>query len=429
MVYTLNQPQLPAAARTADEAGQRGRRPWISGNVLALGFTSCLTDISSESVSAVLPLYLVFQLGFAPVAFGFIDGLYQGATALLRIVGGYVADRSQQHKQIAALGYLLSAVCKLGLIAAGGTWALLSTVILVDRTGKGIRTAPRDALISLSSAPDRLGIAFGVHRALDTVGAFLGPLLAFAILSALPNAFNSVFLVSFCAALVGLGVLVCFVGNAPRRPAGRAREPVSLRSATRLLARRRFLALLVLGGLLGVATISDGFLYLVIQRRLAFNLSFFPLLYVGTALAYLALAIPAGWLADRIGRAWVFVGGYLLLLVVYTALLRHAFGRADVVLYLGCFGAYYAATDGVLMALASPLIPAALRASGLALVTTVTSVAALLGSVLFGAMWTIWGTQTAIGVLFAALLAAVVLAAVVLLPGQDRIGREQAPAA
>lgn len=423
MYSVRRQPLQPAGAVPEATIPSEGRR-WVSPNVLALGLTSCFTDISSESVSAVLPLYLVFQLGFAPVAFGFVDGLYQGSTALLRIAGGYVADRSQQHKQIAGVGYLLSALCKLGLLAAGGAWTLLTAVVLLDRTGKGVRTAPRDALISLSCSPDRLGVAFGVHRALDTTGALLGPLLAFGILAALPNAFDTIFVVSFSAALIGLGVLVLFVDNAPRRVTSRPRQAVSLRTVAGLLARRRFLALIVLGGLLGVATISDGFLYLVIQRRLAFNLSFFPLLYVGAALAYAALAAPAGWLADRIGRAWVFVGGYGLLLVVYTALLQHAFSPSHVVLYLGCFGAYYAATDGVLIALASPLVPAELRASGLGLLTTVTSLAALLGSVLFGALWTVWGAEIAVGVLFAALLVSLLLAAVVLIPGQDKAPRE-----
>jgi len=423
-VYTtLIRPHVQPGAGTEEDAAPAVRSSWVGQNVLFLGLTSLFTDVSSEMVSAVLPLYFIVYLGFAPLAFGFIDGLYQGSAALVRIAGGFFADRSHRHKEVAGIGYALSALCRLGLLAASG-WAAVTGVILLDRTGKGLRTAPRDALISLSCSPDMLGTAFGVHRALDTAGALLGPLVAFGILSELPNAFDTIFVISFAAALVGLGVLFLFVENAPARHDTRPQSPVSPRTAAGLLHRKRFVSLLAIGGLLGVATISDGFLYLVIQRRLAFNLGFFPLLYVGTALSYFALAVPAGWLADRIGRAWVFIGGYVLLLLVYTALLQRSFSAGGVVIYLACFGAYYAATDGVLMALASPLVPEDLRSSGLALVTTVTSVAALLGSVLFGALWTWQGTATAIGVLFVALLVATILAAVILIPGQYRVAHE-----
>lgn len=167
----------------ADASVGSSRKTGIGRNVFFLGLTSLFTDISSEMVASILPIYLVFALRFTPLEFGVIDGLYQGVTALLRIVGGIAADAWRRYKEIAAIGYAASAVCKLGLIAAGGAWGALAVVLLVDRTGKGIRTAPRDALISLSSATSSLGTAFGVHRALDTAGAFLGPVVAFALLA------------------------------------------------------------------------------------------------------------------------------------------------------------------------------------------------------------------------------------------------------
>src|SRR5947199_7097632 len=178
------------------------------------------------------------------------------------------------------------------MLAVGPAWTMLAAIVLVDRMGKGIRTAPRDALISLSSPSRSLGLAFGVHRALDTCGAMLGPLIAFAILSALPNAFDLIFIASFCAAVVGVGVLGLFVENrAPRVAAPRAR-PVAWREAFGLLRRPGFRGLVVAGSLLAVATMSDGFIYLVLQRRLTFTASFIPLLYVITALFYLLLAVP-----------------------------------------------------------------------------------------------------------------------------------------
>lgn len=166
------------------EGSGKLRRPALSANVFALGAVSLITDISAEMVTAVLPLYLVLGLQLSPMAYGVIDGTYTGATALLRIVGGYVADRTRSRKAVAGVGYALSAVAKLGLLAAGRSVAAVGLVIAVDRTGKGLRTAPRDALITLSTPPDALGRAFGVHRALDSLGAFLGSLVALAVLAA-----------------------------------------------------------------------------------------------------------------------------------------------------------------------------------------------------------------------------------------------------
>jgi MFS family permease len=385
----------------------------VSRNVVNLGLTSLFTDISSEMVSTILPLYLMFYLRLSPLEYGFVDGLYQGASALVRVFGGYAADRWQRYKEVAGLGYAVSAVCKLGMLAVGPAWTVLAAIVLVDRTGKGIRTAPRDALISLSTDRRSLGLAFGVHRALDTCGAMLGPLIAFAVLSALPNAFDLIFIASFCAALVGLGVLGLFVENhAPRAAASRPRaaasraRPIAWREAFGLLRGPGFRGLVVAGSLLSVATMSDGFVYLVLQRRLTFTASFIPLLYVITALFYLLLAVPAGRLADRFGRARTFIGGYVLLVLVYIALLLPTLGPLELFAALLLFGAYYAATDGVLMALASEVLSPDLRTSGMALLTTATGIARLVASLAFGAIWTWWGAEVAATVFLVALVGA-----------------------
>jgi len=167
-------------------------------------------------------------------------------------------------------------------------------------------------------------------------------------------------------ALIGLGVLMLFVENQrPDAPAATA-SAVSLREVSRLLHLVPFRTLMLIGAALSLVTISDGFLYLSMQRRLSFSVGLFPLLYVMTALIFLILAIPVGRLADRIGRGQVFIGGYTLLLCVYGLLLLPSAGWLDVCITLPLFGAYYAATDGVLMAQASALLPAWLRSSGLA---------------------------------------------------------------
>jgi MFS family permease len=383
----------------------------VSRNVIGLGFTSLFTDISSEMVSAVLPMYLVLFLKLSPLQFGLIDGLYQGVGALVKLGFGFAADRLGRHKEVAFLGYALSAVCKVGLLAVGSAWGLLSAVVIVDRTGKGIRTAPRDALISLSTDKSLLGLAFGVHRALDTIGAMIGPLIAFGLLALLPNAFDAVFVASLSFALIGLGVLGLFVENRAVRLPG-APKP-SLRAAVGLLEGRQLRALIIAGSLLGLATISDAFLYLGLQQRLSFSSGLLPLLYVVTSLIYFVLAVPLGRLADVYGRGKVFIAGYALLIVVYAMLLLPTVGVAELIVCLVLFGAYYAATDGVLMALASPMLPLDLRTSGIALLTTAISLTRLFASVAFGALWTWWGIESAVAVYLAGLIASI-LAAMVL---------------
>jgi hypothetical protein len=300
-MYQVQSPTAILRGRARVRAGPRARAR-VSSTVLLLGLTSLLTDISSEMVSAVLPLYLVIANGYSPLAFGMIDGLYQGGAALVRVGAGFVGDRWRRHKEVATAGYGVSAACRLALLTAGSSLGAIGAIVLADRTGKGIRTAPRDALISLTTEERNLGTAFGVHRAMDTTGAMLGPLLAFAILAAAPLAFHSLFLVSLCFAVVGLMVIALFVRN-PVRPVGVASAPPTLRGAAGLLRRGRFRTLLLVGGALAAVTASDNFLYLAAQRQLDVDARWFPLFFVGTAGVYMALAVPVGRLADRAGRA------------------------------------------------------------------------------------------------------------------------------
>jgi MFS family permease len=380
----------------------------VSSTVLALGTTSLLTDISSEMVSAVLPLYLVFISGYSPLAFGIIDGIYQGGAALVRVASGLISDRWQRHKEVAAAGYGLSALCRLALLTAGSAVGTVGAIVLADRTGKGIRTAPRDAMISLSTPRAELGTAFGVHRAMDTTGAMIGPLLAFAILAAAPLAFHSLFLVSFCFAVVGLMVLVCFVRPTRAQPAPEA--PPTVRATAGLLARGRFRTLCLVGGALAAVTASDAFVYLALQRELDLDARWFPLLFVGTAAAFMTLAVPFGRLADRVGRGRVFVAGHVMLGLVYASLIFPGLGGATLPFCLLMLGSFYAATDGVLAAMGSALLPESLRAGGLSLLGTSTSIAKLLASVAFGAAWSLLGL-TAAFTLFGCALALVLAVA------------------
>lgn len=387
------------------------RASWMSvgAPVFLLGTTSLLADISAEMVSTTLPLYLLVTLRYSPFQLGVIDGIYQGAAVLVRVMSGLVADRRRQPKEVAAAGYGLSAICKLGFLIVGSGWTPISSLILLDRIGKGIRTAPRDAMIAANSRTGQLATAFGVHRAMDTAGAMMGPLFAVAILSIAPGAYDAVFVVSLCVALIGLAVIVLFVEN-PTDVSAASSSAVSLRSVSALLRQAEFRTLMVVGSALALGTVSDSLLYLALRQRMTLHDEMFPLLYVATALAFMVFAIPAGRLADRVGHKAVFILGYGLLAGVYGLLLLPQMNYLVVAVMLILLGSYYAATDGVLMALASRMLPTYLRATGLALLTTGTGLARLLASTLYGTVWSWYGAEQALIVFMCGLVAVILIA-------------------
>ncbi|MFD3466353.1 MFS transporter [Streptomyces sp. NPDC058682] len=392
---------LAANGRPDAPPRPQGARRRVPAAVLALGAVSLVTDISSEMVTAVLPLYLVLGLGLTPLQFGFLDGMFHGATALVRLLGGRLADRRGHHKRVAGAGYLLSALSRLGLLLAGGATGAIAAALAADRLGKGIRTAPRDALISLSGPPESLGRSFGVHRAMDTTGALLGPLAAFAVLGATADAYDAVFAVSFCTGLLGVLLLVVYVPAAPGPAAGpTSAPPARTRPPRRSVLRDPvFRRVLCASALLGATTIGDAFLYLLLLRGLDLPPALFTLLPLGAAAVYLLLAVPVGRLADRTadrtGRRTAFLLGHCALLGAYALLLAPV-SPPTVVGVLALLGLFYAATDGVLMALAAPALPEAGRAGGLAVLQTGQALARLLGAAGFGAAWTLWGQRPAL---------------------------------
>ncbi|MEU8540482.1 MFS transporter [Streptomyces sp. NPDC048717] len=466
-MYLADRTAPPDATRSPSSRRARGTLRTLSPTVPALGTVSLITDVSSEMVTAVLPLYLVFGLGLGPLGFGMLDGLQNGVSALVQLVGGHLADRVRSHKLVAGIGYGLSAVVKPLLLVP--QLAALGVSLALDRTGKGLRTAPRDALISLSAPPERQGRAFGLHRAMDTTGALLGPLAAFLILGVASGGYDAVFAVSGCVAALGVLVLVLFVpggrhlaaqagargkepaggtrktptGQLPEQPAGEtggesggarakgtrkapagtsadAREArVDLRAALGLLRTRRLRALAGCAVLLGLTTVSDAFLYILLQRRAGVGEQLLPLLPLGTAAVFLLLALPAGRLADRIGRRTVFLAGHAGLLLAYTLLLWAPATPALPFLVLALHGVFYAATDGVLPAAVAAVVPARLRASGIALVGTGQALARFCCSLAFGAAWAAWGDGPALATATAGLACCAAVAGVALRPSGD----------
>jgi MFS family permease len=441
-----DRPSVPAPVASGSGAVPAGRRLRLPGLVVLLGFTSLFTDVSSEMMAAVLPLYVTVQLALSPLEFAGLDALGQAVQALLRIRAGRLADRRRRHREVALVGYGLSAATRLGmLLTTRGGIGLITGVTTIDKVGKGIRTPPRDAMIAAVTPPAILGRAFGVHRAFDTIGAVGGPVVAFAVLDLVPGAFDTVFMVSFAFGLVGVAILALLVRADQRPPdpgpavvspaatlAGwadhdRGPEPpaATVRDLWALPGVRR---LTVVAALLGAATVSDSLLYLVYRKETSIDLKYFPLLFTGTAIAYLALAIPFGWLADRVGRALVFVSGYLALVAAYATLLLAHHGSTTGLALVALLGTYYAATDGVLSALASAASPTGSRTTGLALVTTGAVAARFVSALAFGAVWTIFGPRRAVEI-FVSALALAVAAAWVLLVAPERAGRRRALAA
>lgn len=419
-------------AKAAAATGSPGRsvRSRVPGTVIGLGVVSLLTDISSESVAAILPIYITVVVGLGPLAFGFIDGIYQGISAFVRIAGGRWADRSGRPKWVAFAGYGLSAITRLGLLFVSGFWAITS-VVAVDRLGKGLRTGPRDALIATASDPAHLGRNFGVHRSMDTAGALIGPLMAFAILAVFPiglGGYQTVFVWSFAFAVVGVAVLALVVpdlrsrsgtstgpGEASDAPGEVAEAPAPpARPRWSDLANPGLRRLLIAAAVLSLVTVGDGFLYLALENTGDITASYFPLLFVGTNFAYLALAVPMGKLADRIGRGKVFVGGYVLLLLCYVIAGFELGGLTGVLIVLLLLGTFYAATDGVMSALATRLVPAASRASGISAAQTVVAMARFVASLGFGLLWQFGSLQTAMLVMGIGLALAIPLAGILL---------------
>ncbi|ACU74530.1 major facilitator superfamily MFS_1 [Catenulispora acidiphila DSM 44928] len=412
-------------SRTAKRIQEaRSTRERVPFNVKMLGTVSLLTDVSSEMLVAVVGYYLLNVLHETPTAIGFLDGLYNGIPALLAIPAAYLSDRWQRRKLLAGLGYGASAVTKLGFPIVGPSFGGLSGLLSADRFGKGMRSAPRDALISLSSPPQILGRSFGVHRMLDNIGAATGPLIASFVLlwttkfGTERKAFDALFIIAFCVAAVGVVVFCLYVTD--HKAELQERSAASLRAAGGLVRQSWFIRTGIAVALLGLAWVSDTFVYLTLAHRMALSASEYALLATGTMGMFVLMAIPVGRLADRVGRWKVFVVGHLLLVIAYALLATNVPNGFLLVAALLLPGIAYAATDGVLMAYCGPRIPAALRTSGLAVMQSIGAVAGFVSSVAFGAAWSHTDPKTVMLWFAGAMAVAITVSTLLVSPWKER---------
>ena len=352
-------------------------------NILLLGLTSFFTDVSSEMVYPLVPFFLTLKLGASAELLGLIEGIAESVASLLKIFAGYISDRLRNRKGLTIVGYAASAVGKLLLVVAHA-WGLVLGARVVDRLGKGIRTAPRDALIADSSAESKRGTAFGLHRALDSGGAVVGVWLAYFFFTSLAKGeYTPVFLWAVVPAVIGI-VLLFFVREARPKEGKQAQLP-SLR--WNVLPRKLKLFLMV--ALIFTLGNSSNTFLLLRADKLGFTPATAILLYLVYNVVYAVVSYPAGRLSDKIGRKRLLVAGYAFYGLVYLGFaLVNAPEQAWVLwLLFGLYGLYIGFTDGVEKALVSDLAPANVRATAIGLHATIVGIGLFPASFIAGQLW------------------------------------------
>ena len=361
-------------------------------NVWVASATSFLTDISSEMIINVLPLFLANVLGVGTAVIGLIEGVAGATASLLKAPAGWVSDRIGSRKWPAVVGYAVSTGAKPFLLLAT-SWQTVAGARWADRVGKGVRTAPRDALLADSTGPGQRGLAFGLHRAADTAGAALGIVVAIAVVSAIqgrsPTLGDHTFRILVLASLVpaALAVLVLALGavdtGARAKPAA-AHPPTVPRLRLRNLGSR-FMVFLGISAIFDLGNFSDAFIVLRAQDQ-GLGVTDILWLMVAFNVVYALVATPAGSLSDRWGRKRILVAGWLLYAAVYLG-----FGTTHEWLPIGAlfvlYGIYYGLTMGTAKALISDLAPPALRGSAYGIYHTVLGVIDLPASIIAGVLW------------------------------------------
>lgn len=358
--------------------------------VWTLGFVSLLMDASSELVHALLPLYLVSAFGASVFVVGVIEGIAEAIALVVKVFSGYLSDVFRRRKALVLLGYGLAAVSKLAFPLAP-TLAWVVAARFADRLGKGVRGAPRDALIADLAPAAVRGAAFGLRQALDSVGAIAGPLLALAAMLHFGGDFRAVFWIAVIPAMLCMVLLVAGVRE-PRAAleAGRPRARVSWRDARRL--DRRFVAVAAIAFVLTLARFSEAFLVLRAQGAGLGTLGA-PWAMVAMSAVYAAVAFPAGRCADR-GYAGALLHAGLAALIASHSVLALATGVPAVLIGAGLWGLHMALTQGLLSALVAATAPADLRGTAFGVFNLATGVALLVASALAGYLWQAFGPST-----------------------------------
>ena len=395
MARPPDRPQLAAHASRVPRA------------IWALGLVSLLMDVSSEMIHSLLPLFLVTALGASATTVGFIEGAAEATTLIVKVFSGTLSDYLRKRKALAVLGYALAAVSK-PLFALAGSASVVFSARLMDRVGKGIRDAPRDALIADLTTSGTRGAAFGLRQALDTIGAFLGPALAIVLMLAWAQNFRAVFWVAAIPGFLAVLLLIIAVPEPERPPATAPAQPLSAASLARLDSA--YWWVVGIGAAFTLARFSEAFLVLrAAQGGLPAALA--PLVYIAMNVVYAAAAYPFGRLADRLPRERLLAWG-LAPLIAADAVLALSNHWGALWLGVSLWGLHLGMTQGLLSAMVADAAPSDLRGTAFGVFNLASGAALLLASAAAGLLWDALGaaaTFSAGGAFAALALAAIAL--------------------
>jgi MFS family permease len=368
-------------SENAELSKPKGKR-----NIVALGLVSMFNDIASEMVYPIIPIFLTTFLGVPVAIVGIIEGIAEATASILKVFSGWLSDRLRNRKPFVAAGYTLSAIAKV-ILSLASSWLYVLFARFMDRFGKGIRTSARDALIADSTTADSRGAAFGLHRALDTLGAVAGPLLALVFLHFLNNKYSLVFLFASIPAFIGVGILLLAVKE-PKRE--NKKSEFAFKFSLRSFSKPYKLFLLV-NVLFALGNSSDAFLILRAQS-LGYTATGAVLLYVLFNIFYSSLSYPFGKLSDRFGARPILIASFLCFALVY-ACFGIASGGILLWILFPMYGLYMAMSEGISKAYISNLIPAEMRATAIGLFYTSTGIVTFFSSLTAGLLWNYIGVS------------------------------------
>lgn len=363
--------------------GQRPARPRMPGGIWALGFVSMFMDISSEMIHALLPVFLVTVLGASTVTVGLIEGIGEATASISKLFSGWLSDRIGARKVLAVLGYGLGALSK-PIFAVAPTPAWVLAARFSDRVGKGIRGAPRDALIGDIAPPEIRGGAYGLRQSLDTVGAFIGPLLGIALMALFADDFRKVFMVAIVPGVIAVAVLAVFVRE-PARPVRKEPARFPLRRTELAALGPLFWGVVAVGAVLTLARFSEAFLILRAQG-IGLPLALVPLVLIVMNVVYALAAYPFGALSDRVDKTTILAAGFAVLVAADIVL---ALAPNVIVVFVGIalWGLHMGMTQGLLSALVADTAPDTSRGTAFGIFHLVTGIALLVASLLAGLLW------------------------------------------
>jgi MFS family permease len=359
----------------------------MPAGIWVLGCVSLLMDISSEMIHSLLPLFMATTLGASATAIGVVEGVAEATALIVKIFSGAFSDYIGKRKPLAVVGYAMGALSK-PLFALAPTMGLVLTARFVDRVGKGIRGAPRDALVADIAPPALRGAAFGLRQSLDTVGAFAGPLLAVGLMLLWANDFRAVFWVAVVPGLLSVALLLFGIQEPAAQTPDQPRSNPLTRANLALLGRPCW-AVVAVGGLFTLARFSEAFLVLR-AHQLGIALAYVPLVMVAMNIVYAASAYPFGKLSDRVShRALLTLG--LMVLLAADLVLAQAQHTTALLLGVALWGLHMGITQGLLAAMVASTAPAHLRGTAYGLFNLASGLAMLVASVLAGVLWDRWG--------------------------------------